>query len=333
MTNKARAAMVRHLSVAIRHRGLTDTQAAEWLQVPKAKIEALKNGDAEAFTLAELEAMTHAEAPPPAIPAERHWVLYERLEPGTDWRGGRITDTDLLPLEEAARMASKHAGQEVTPADFLRAAGRGEISLHAVVRRTAKVRTHDGGVFCNRGGPNENIVPAGCIPILPLTACQHLANASRASWRTFDGRGEIDGFPVRYTLGMLTDDEPDFETVSADCRVTGYNVRALAGAFCDAEPTLAQTQAAAPAKSPTAPPDWMQQAQFLAREIIERQRQRDLYPSQQSIADEIANALRATGTVGAGGKPLTGAYIKRHALRGISSARDKSKSTAIRRGK
>jgi len=173
--------------------------------------------------------------------------MFSRLVPRTEWRGGRITDIDVLPLEEAARMASKHAGQEVTPADFLRAAGRGEISLHAVVHRTARVRAHDGGVYCNKGTPNENIVPAGCIPILPLTACKHLANTGRASWRTFDGFEEIDGVPMRYAQGLLTDEEPDFETVPADCRVTGYSVRALADAFCDEVPPPAQPQAAAPA--------------------------------------------------------------------------------------
>lgn len=173
--------------------------------------------------------------------------MFSRLEPRTEWRGGRITDIDVLPLEEAARMASKHAGQEVTPADFLRAAGRGEISLHAVVHRTARVRAHDGGVYCNKGTPNENIVPAGCIPILPLTACKHLADTGRASWRTFDGFEEIDGVPMRYAQGLLTAEEPDFETVPADCRVTGYNVRALADTFCDEVPPPAQPQAAAPA--------------------------------------------------------------------------------------
>ena len=173
--------------------------------------------------------------------------MFSRLEPRTEWRGGRITDIDVLPLEEAARMASKHAGQEVTPADFLRAAGRGEISLHAVVHRTARVRAHDGGVYCNKGTPNENIVPAGCIPILPLTACKHLADTGRASWRTFDGFEEIHGVPMRYAQGLLTAEEPDFETVPADCRVTGYNVRALADTFCDEVPPPAQPQAAAPA--------------------------------------------------------------------------------------
>jgi len=37
--------------------------------------------------------------------------------------------------------------------------------------------------------------------------------------------------------------------------------------------------------------------------------------------------------MGADGKPLSGATIKRHALKGISSAQDKQLSTSPRRGK
>jgi hypothetical protein len=78
---------------------------------------------------------------------------------------------------------------------------------------------------------------------------------------------------------------------------------------------------------------WKERARERAHEIIERQRERDLYPSQEDVADEIAKEFRQAGTVGAGGKPLTGAYIKRHALKGISSAEGKQLSTSIRRGK
>lgn len=167
--------------------------------------------------------------------------MFARLVPRTDWRGGRITDTDLLTLDEAAAMASKHAEQEVTPADFLRAAGRGEITLRAIVHRAVKVRRHDGGVLFNAGASNENTVPEGSIPTLPLTACQHLAATGRACWRTFDGFEMIDGVLQRYTQGMLTDDEPDFATVPADCRVVGYDVHALADAFCEVEEAPATT--------------------------------------------------------------------------------------------
>lgn len=169
---------------------------------------------------------------------------FERLQPRSEWRGGRLADTDLLTLEEAAGFASKHAGEEITARDFLRAAGRGEITLRAIVHRAAKVRKHDGGVLFNKGEPNENIVPAGAIPTLPLSACQHLANAGRASWRTFDGFEERDGMLMRYTKGMLADDEPDFETVPDDCRVVGYDVHALADEYTAPEAKQAEPQAA-----------------------------------------------------------------------------------------
>ena len=79
--------------------------------------------------------------------------------------------------------------------------------------------------------------------------------------------------------------------------------------------------------------EWKAKAIFRAAEIIERQRKRDLYPPQITIADEIAREFRAAGIVGADGKPLSGAYIKRHALKGISSAQNKLRSTSIHQGK
>ena len=73
----------------------------------------------------------------------------------------------------------------------------------------------------------------------------------------------------------------------------------------------------------------------MAKAIIDRQKTRDLYPSQVDIADEIAKELRSAKPpfVGVGGKPLTGAYIKRHMLNGISSAQNRKRSTTPRRGK
>lgn len=78
---------------------------------------------------------------------------------------------------------------------------------------------------------------------------------------------------------------------------------------------------------------WVNKARELAAEIIKRQRSNDLYPSQQNLGDEIASKFRADGIVGADGKPLSGAYIKRHALKGISSAQGKQLSTRTGRGK
>ena len=170
--------------------------------------------------------------------------MFSRLEPRTPWAGGRMVDTDVLTLAEAASMATKHAGEPVTIGDFLRAAARGEITLRAIVHTAAKVQKHDGGIYCNGGQENENRVPAGAIATLPLTACQHLAAAGRASWRTFDGFELVEGVLQRYTKGELVAGEPDFETVPDDCRVVGYDVHALADEYTEPEAAQAEPQAA-----------------------------------------------------------------------------------------
>ena len=95
----------------------------------------------------------------------------------------------------------------------------------------------------------------------------------------------------------------------------------------------AQPQALPVADSADDGEAWKAKARERADEIIKRQRAKDLHPSQEDIADEIARRFRADRVMGAGGKPLTGAYIKRHALKGISSAADKKLSTSIRWGK
>src|SRR6185312_13881583 len=78
---------------------------------------------------------------------------------------------------------------------------------------------------------------------------------------------------------------------------------------------------------------WVTRARALASEFIEQQGAMDCYPSQEAIADHIARTLRADGVVGASGKPLSGATIKRHALNGISSAKGKQLSVPTQQGK
>jgi hypothetical protein len=177
--------------------------------------------------------------------------MFERLQPRTEWRGSRMVGTDVLTLAEAARLASNHVGEQITQEDFLRAAGRGEIALRAVVHRSAKVRRNDGGVYCNVDTANENMVPAGSVPTLPLIACQHLAATGRARWRTFDGFKQIDGMLMRYTEAQLSEDEPDFETVHEDCRLTGNDVHALADAFVAPSSTEQRQQEAQGARQET----------------------------------------------------------------------------------
>ena len=143
--------------------------------------------------------------------------MYSRLEPCQPWQGGRIADTDLLTLEEAAQEACRHSGQDVSVNDFLRAAKNGRIPLRAIVHTSAKVEKVGGGIFCNQGEVTENTVPKGAIPTLPLVACQQLANVGSARWCTFDGFEIVDGDICRFTVATLADGEPDFETVTGGC--------------------------------------------------------------------------------------------------------------------
>ena len=188
--------------------------------------------------------------------------MFERLEPRTPFQGGRITENDVLDLPEAARFASVHAGTEITPADFLRAAGRGEITMRAIVHQTARLQKIGGGVYCNAGQPNENTAPKNSILTLPLTACQHLAATGRASWREFESFESVDGVLMRFVIAELTPDEPDFETTTNDCRVTGNAVNALADAFTDAPaqspatPAPVVTASDGPAKRSNRKPSW-----------------------------------------------------------------------------
>ncbi len=160
-------------------------------------------------------------------------LMYGQLMPRTIWTGSRITDTEPLTLDEASKFASKHAGTEITIKDFLRAAGRGEISLRAITHKQARLHKFDGGIYCNEGTDAENIIPRGSIQRLPISACRQLANTDRASWRTIDGFIASDGEIMRYDIACLMDDESDFETSLEDCRVTGRDVHALADAYIE----------------------------------------------------------------------------------------------------
>ena len=78
--------------------------------------------------------------------------------------------------------------------------------------------------------------------------------------------------------------------------------------------------------------EWKDKARDAARGIVKRATALGQYPSQKALADEISRDFRTRGIVGADGKPLSGATIKRHALKGISSAMKKAQSTTLSRG-
>lgn len=232
-----------------------------------------------------------------------YFEMYERLQPRTEWRGG-IEPEDTLPqtLNEAARLASGHAGVEITPADFLQAASRGQIALRAIVHRHAKVQASDGGVFCNAGTENENIVPAGSIPTLPLTACEHLAATGRAKWRTFDGRKEIDGEWMRYTKGRLLESEPDFVTTPEDCRVIGRDVHALADAYLAAaleDAKRKQQEQAAPVQQPALAPAAPAE-RILKRKVLIAQLKHEWETIDSDLREASRNGLTEQASAGNG---------------------------------
>jgi hypothetical protein len=135
-------------------------------------------------------------------------------------------------------------------------------------------------------------------------------------------------FPIHDTANG-TDDVWDISLVEVE-QVRPFLTQAMG--FDPLAPRAVTTDA--PEATPiVSAPEWKQRADTRAVEIIERDRARDLYPSKENIADEIAREFRTAGVMGAGGKPLAGSYIKRHALRGISSEQGRQLSTATRRGK
>jgi hypothetical protein len=92
-----------------------------------------------------------------------------------------------------------------------------------------------------------------------------------------------------------------------------------------------------PVPTKAGPPDdaWKEEARAQARTIIERQAAKDLHPNLVVIADEIAKEWRKLEKFGPKGTPLSGAYIKRHALQGCGIAIDREAiiSTSKGRGK
>jgi hypothetical protein len=152
-----------------------------------------------------------------AAPSKHALQMFARLEPKTKWRGGLMTDTDVLTLTEAAEFATEHAGKAVTVAAFLRAAGKGLISLQAVCQSEVHM------VPC-RSGDKAFTISKGKCARLPLDACRSLVSEQRTSWRTYEGFESHPDAPdvsVRFVRWQLRDGEPDILTVREDLRVMG----------------------------------------------------------------------------------------------------------------
>ena len=251
--------------------------------------------------------------------------LFERLTPHTAFQGGRLTDGDRLSLDDAARMASKHSGESVTVGDFLRAAARGEITMHAVCPRTVTM------VPC-RTGDKPMHLPERSLPTLPLSACQGLANVGRADWRTYEGRERAEifgGALCRFTQWQLPEGEPDLVTLPSDCRVTGTDVRALADAF--RAPTAAGTTAPAAAEPvPGVFATAKASKTTKAAERVARQDARLAACEAQGMAFDKASLLRMPDGIGALARTMG---IERQSLTTEVKAALKRRFEAARNGK
>lgn len=173
---------------------------------------------------------------------------HPRLEPRTEWTGGRIAEMDMISLDEAAQMASEHAGQAITVNDFLRAGGRGEIRIHADCPRTVTLHP------C-RATDKTIEMPKGHFARLPLDACRVLAIRGVAEWRTKEEfeTGEpgtwFEGELVRFVRWQLADGEESLSTTLKECLVMGREVHAFADAFLDST-DHADDDAAKPVQAP-----------------------------------------------------------------------------------
>lgn len=168
--------------------------------------------------------------PPEVQPTQRDITYslpqYPRLEPRSQWTISRLGEMDYIGLEEASKLATRHAGSEVTVSDFLRAGARGELPIFAKSHREATMLPTS-----IDGAPLD--VPMGSFPTLPLAACRVLGLYGQAEWRTYEHltpRDEFGGELGRYVRWELPPEEPSFVTITADCFVLGRDVHALGDA-------------------------------------------------------------------------------------------------------
>lgn len=239
--------------------------------------------------------------------------MFERLKHRTTWNGGMLAGSDVVTLEEAARFASKHAGVEITSADFLRAAGRGQIPMRAICPRAVRMEP------C-RETDQVLTMPENCIPTLPLDACRALSSTGRAEWRTLDGYEKVEIFGDvlgRFTRWQLPDTESDILTTPDDCRVTGWDVHALADAFIDKPaPPVAGVASSKPNSDRKASSNWKMQIQVEAAALVLRLRASGANPTTRSIIDPMAKWCVANNVKTDSGIHPSANYLRTHVLGG-----------------
>ena len=219
--------------------------------------------------------------------------MYDRLEQITPWNGGMLAGSDVVTLADAARFASKHAKTEITPADFLRAAGRGQIPMRAISPRAATMEP------C-RENDKPLTMPENSIPTLPLDACKSLSNTGRAAWRTIDCFEPADSFAgalCRFTRWKLPDTEPDIVTTPDDCRLTGWDVHKLADAFIEA--TAQNTATPAPVVAGNEP---VKQVNAMKKSALIAALEYEWPSIEDDISEATRNGLKAAAHTGKHGK-------------------------------
>lgn len=208
-------------------------------------------------------------------------------------------------LDEAAGQMARETGRAWSMRDVLRAAVDDGLQIFGRVDRDAEVISRDSSGRFSAWGT----IYAGSLCLLQRRNLVALLNGPDTYLTEVPGD---DG-----NMCQIEDELSQPVVTAGACRVRPSGLGALAERIKHAREHL--ENGSGPVVQSRTRGDWGQNAQDRARSIIERQRLRDLFPSQNDIANEIAREFRVSGVVGSNGKPLTGAYIKRHALRGISS--------------
>lgn len=177
--------------------------------------------------------------------------LHDYLQPKTPWKGGRMAQDEALPLREAARLASRHARQDITELDFLRAGARGEIHVRVIVPRTVTmlpVRPSEQPIALRKGALRE----------IPPQVCEALSITGTAHWRELEAREPVEameGRVCRFVCWRLAPGDDDLVSTASECVVMGWDVHALADAMLEhAAPAAAIAPALTVERSDASPP-------------------------------------------------------------------------------
>ncbi len=80
-------------------------------------------------------------------------------------------------------------------------------------------------------------------------------------------------------------------------------------------------------------PAWIDEARKVAKAYMKDRKGKDLHPTLLHVAQHVAEVLRNRKVYGPSGKPLSAAYIKRHALGPVKNSTGDGESTGAGQGK